>query len=125
MSVPSPFPATASPTRLGTAGQSSKREDDLTQAHNKPNGVPVPTSSQPTSNVSEFNPVLLTKSDDLIRAETLLKRQRLEKALRDQFEQKRADARKKPAPPESKPDFDLPGIFARVTGTAKSPSSPW
>ncbi|OCT48624.1 hypothetical protein CLCR_03874 [Cladophialophora carrionii] len=121
--VPSPSPATPSPNRLEAGAQSNKREDELTQPHNKPNGVPAPPGGQPTPSVSEFDPVLLTKSDDLIRAETLLKRQRLEKALRDQFEQKRADARKRPAPAEAKPDFDLPAIFARVTGTAKSPSA--
>ncbi|KIW63392.1 hypothetical protein, variant [Phialophora macrospora] len=121
--VPSPSPATPSPNRLEAGAQSNKREDELPQTHNKPNGVAAPPSGQPAPSVSEFDPVLLTKSDDLIRAETLLKRQRLEKALRDQFEQKRADARKKPAPAEAKPDFDLPAIFARVTGAAKSPSS--
>ncbi|KAJ9605561.1 hypothetical protein H2200_010218 [Cladophialophora chaetospira] len=120
--VPSPFSATASPHRLAAATQSNKREDESTP-QNKPNGVPVSAASQPASSVSEFDPILLTKSDDLVRAETLLKRQRLEKALRDQFENKRADARKKPAPAEAKPDFDLPTIFARITGAAKSPSS--
>ncbi|KIW94933.1 uncharacterized protein Z519_04913 [Cladophialophora bantiana CBS 173.52] len=121
LNVP-PFPPSASPNRLGAAVQ-AKREDDTTQAQTRPNGVPVATASQPASNVSEFDPVLLTKSDDLVRAETQLKRQRLERALREQFEHRKADARKKPAPAEAKPDFDLPAIFARVTGAVKSPSS--
>ena len=121
--VPSPFPTTASPNRLEAAAQSTKREDDSTHSQTKPNGVSVTAATQPTSVVSEFDPILLTKSDDLVRAETLLKRQRLEKALRDQFEHKRVEARKKPAPAEAKADFDLPAIFARVTGSAKSPSS--
>ena len=123
LNVPSPFPTAASPNRLAAAAQSNKREDDTAQAQNKPNGVPVPATTQPASNTSEFDPVLLTKSDGLVRAETQLKRQRLEKALKEQFEQKRADARKKPAAAEAKPDFDLPAIFARATGTAKSPSA--
>ena len=120
--VPSAFSASASPNRLGAATQPNKRDDEPLQ-QNKPNGVSVPAVTQPTSSVSEFDPILLTKSDDLVRAETLLKRQRLEKALRDQFESKRADARKKPAPAEAKPDFDLPAIFAKITTSAKSPSS--
>jgi hypothetical protein len=33
---------------------------------------------------SEIDPIFLTKSDDLIRAELQLQRQRLERALRDQ-----------------------------------------
>lgn len=36
-----------------------------------------------------FDPVLLTKSDDLIRAETQLKRQRIEKKLKEQAEQRK------------------------------------
>ena len=122
--VPSPFPPIASPNRPATAAaQSSKCEDEITRPQNKTNGLPGPALNQPTSTVSEFDPILLTKSDDLVRAETLLKRQRLEKALRDQFEHKRADARKRPAAAEAKPDFDLPAIFGRVTDVAKSPSS--
>ncbi|KIX97357.1 uncharacterized protein Z520_06809 [Fonsecaea multimorphosa CBS 102226] len=122
LNVPPPFPPSASPNHLGAATQ-GKREDETTPAQTKPNGVSVATANQPTSNVSEFDPVLLTKSDDLVRAEIQLKRQRLERALREQFEHRKADARKKPAPAEAKPDFDLPAIFARVTGAVKSPSS--
>lgn len=77
---------------------------------------------QPTP-ASEINPILLTKSDDLVRAETVLKRQRLEKALKEQFEQKRLDARKRPAPAEAKPDFDIPAILAKATGTTKVESA--
>jgi hypothetical protein len=71
-------------------------------------------SSNAAMHTSEFNPVLLTKSDDLVRAETVLKRQRLEKALKEQFEQKRLDSRKKPAPAEAKPDFDIIALLAKV-----------
>ncbi|ETN42506.1 uncharacterized protein HMPREF1541_01663 [Cyphellophora europaea CBS 101466] len=73
---------------------------------------------------SEFNPVLLTKSDDLVRAETVLKRQRLEKALKEQFEQKRLDARKKPAPAEAKPDFDIPALVSKAVAASKPAISP-
>lgn len=117
---PPPFPLSVSPNHRAAA--QSNREEDSTQAQTKPNGLPA-ASSQPASNVSEFDPVLLTKSDDLVRAETQLKRQRLEKALKEQFEQRKSDARKKPAPAEAKPDFDLPAVFARVTDAAKSHSS--
>ncbi|OAP55853.1 hypothetical protein AYL99_10005 [Fonsecaea erecta] len=120
LNVPPPFLPSASPNHLGAQ---AKREDEITPIQTKPNGVPAATANQPTSNVSEFDPVLLTKSDDLVRAEIQLKRQRLERALREQFEHRKADARKKPAPAEAKPDFDLPAIFARVTGAVKSPSS--
>ena len=120
LNVHPPLPVSASPNRL--AASQSRREEDPAQVHTQANGVAV-ASTQPASNVSEFDPVLLTKSDDLVRAEIHLKRQRLEKALRDQFEQKRLDARKKPAPSEAKPDFDLSAVFHKVLDSAKSPSS--
>ncbi|KIX05207.1 uncharacterized protein Z518_06079 [Rhinocladiella mackenziei CBS 650.93] len=120
LNVPPPFPSSASPNRL--AATQSQREEDSTRVPTKANGMST-ASSHPASNVSEFDPVLLTKSDDLVRAETQLKRQRLEKALKEQFEQKRLDARRKPAPSEAKPDFDLPAILARVLDAAKSPFS--
>jgi hypothetical protein len=126
--VPSPSLPTASPSSFTAAAVSAtRREDDATpRPPSKLNGVSAraaTTTSQPGSNVSEFDPVLLTKSDDLVRAEMQLKRQRLEKALKEQFEHKRADSRKKPAPAEAKPDFDLAAIFARLDASAKSPST--
>ncbi|KAF2089568.1 hypothetical protein K490DRAFT_55161 [Saccharata proteae CBS 121410] len=47
-----------------------------------------PLSSMPSS--SGIDPVLLTKSDDLVRAEIQLKRQRIERVLKDQVDQKRS-----------------------------------
>src|SRR5271154_6738599 len=51
--------------------------------------VSNPQPAQPT--ISGIDPVLLTKSDDLVRAETHLQRQRLERSLKDQFERKRTE----------------------------------
>lgn len=112
----STYPFSASQTH--PANPPSKREEEATRYQTQPNGG-FTTSARPASNVSEFDPVLLTKSDDLVRAETQLKRQRLEKALKDQFEQKRFDARKKPAAAEAKPDFDLQAILAKATEVVK------
>ncbi|KAH7039495.1 hypothetical protein B0J12DRAFT_580213 [Macrophomina phaseolina] len=42
---------------------------------------------------SGIDPVLLTKSDDLVRAEIQLKRQRIERILKDQVDQKRVQSR--------------------------------
>lgn len=80
---------------------------------------PASTQPQPATTPSGINPVLLTKSDDLIRAETALQRQRLERQLRDQFEQKRLDFRKRPAPNEAKPDFDISALLAKALETVK------
>lgn len=119
LNIPPTYPPSASQTH--PANLQSKREEEAARSQKQPNGG-FNTSTQPASNVSEFDPVLLTKSDDLVRAETQLKRQRLEKALKDQFEQKRLDARKKPAPAEAKPDFDLQAILTKASDIVK-PSS--
>ena len=80
---------------------------------------PKSTQPQPVTTPSGINPVLLTKSDDLIRAETALQRRRLEGQLRDQFEQKRLDFRKKPAPAEAKPDFNVVALLAKALEVVK------
>ncbi|KAK4946313.1 hypothetical protein LTR10_014511 [Elasticomyces elasticus] len=121
LNVPPPFPTSASPNRPATT--QSRREEDATQVQVKTNGLASSSIQPASSNVSEFDPIFLTKSDDLVRAEIQLKRQRLEKALKEQFEHKRQDARRKPAPSEAKPDFDLPAILAKVLNPVKSPSS--
>jgi len=122
LKVPAPLPASASPSQF--LGQPGRREEDHASSQARTNGAPSVSNAQPASTrVSEFDPVLLTISDDVLRAEMQLKRQRLEKALRDQFEQKRLDARKRPAPAEAKPDFDIPSILSKALVVAK-PLSP-
>src|SRR6266536_2851290 len=65
-------------------------------------GAHVPMSSK-----SEINPILLEKSDDLIKAEIQLQRQRLERALREQIEQHRIAAKALLQTSESLPSFDI------------------
>ena len=113
LAVPPPFPTSTTPIPASTLQQPDVRPSPAIM------GASLSTP-HPTAAVSEFNPVLLTKSDDLLRAEIALKRQRLEKTLRDQFEQKRLDARKKPAPAEAKPDFDAATLLAKALDTNKS-----
>ena len=80
------------------------------------------------STFSGIDPVLLQKSDDLVRAETQLARQRAERLLKEQFENKRADARKRPNPQEAKADIDLSTSLARALNVANAalqkPESP-
>ena len=80
------------------------------------------------STFSGIDPVLLQKSDDLVRAETQLARQRAERLLKEQFENKRADARKRPNPQEAKADIDLSASLARAINLANNamqkPESP-
>ncbi|PGH06508.1 hypothetical protein GX51_02332 [Blastomyces parvus] len=69
--------------------------------------------------VSEIDPIFLTKSDDLIRAEIQLQRQRVERTLRDQLEQKKIEYRRKTCLQESKPDFDVSEVLREALQLVK------
>jgi hypothetical protein len=69
------------------------RPDSSLQARSTANEFvsPVPPTQRPYSAISassSIDPVLLTKSDHLIRAELQLKRQQIERLLKDQFDRK-------------------------------------
>lgn len=67
-----------------------------------------------TLNASEINPILLTKSDDLVRAELGLQRQRLERTLRDQLELRKQESKQKPSAQDTKPDFDVSEVLKQA-----------
>ncbi|EEP81668.1 conserved hypothetical protein [Uncinocarpus reesii 1704] len=81
--------------------------------------VAASTATTSTKPASEIDPIFLTKSDDLIRAEIQLQRQRIERALRDQVEQRRTEARTKPLPQELNPDFDIAEVFGKALELSK------
>ncbi|KAI8232168.1 hypothetical protein K4K57_006092 [Colletotrichum sp. SAR 10_99] len=62
---------------------------------------------------TEINPIFLEKSDDLIKAEIQLQRQRLERALRDEVDQRRA-AVKASAQAEPLADIDLSDVLSKA-----------
>jgi hypothetical protein len=76
-----------------------------------------PVLSKPPA--SELDPIFLTKSDDLVRAEIHLQRQRVERVLREQVEQKRVDARHKPSFAEAKPEFDVADVLTKALALVK------
>ncbi len=76
-----------------------------------------PVSSKPLA--SELDPIFLTKSDDLVRAEIQLQRQRVERVLREQVEQKRVDARHQPSFAEAKPEFDVADVLTKALTLVK------
>jgi hypothetical protein len=101
-----------------------------TPLYNKPpnnqrsgGGAHIPMSSK-----SEINPILLEKSDDLIKAEIQLQRQRIERALREQIEQQRIAAKALLQTSESLPNFDLSEVLSKALAivhpstTAEAPS---
>ncbi|OLN95675.1 hypothetical protein CCHL11_04876 [Colletotrichum chlorophyti] len=75
---------------------------------------------------TEINPIFLQKSDDLIKAEIQLQRQRLERALRDEVDQRRLSL-KASAQSEPLADFDLSDVLSKaltlVQATASSPAN--
>lgn len=75
-----------------------------TNAHRIPSGA----------SKSEINPILLEKSDDLIKAEIQLQRQRLERALREQIEQQRIATKALLQTSESLPNFDLSEVLSKA-----------
>ncbi|PBP27186.1 hypothetical protein BUE80_DR001813 [Diplocarpon rosae] len=72
-------------------------------------GAHVPMSSK-----SEINPILLEKSDDLIKAEIQLQRQRLERGLREQIDQQRIATKALLQTSESLPSFDISEVLSQA-----------
>ena len=79
----------------------------------------VPPSQPPQPTASGIDPIFLTKSDELVRQETVFQRSRLEKQLREQFEKKKSDARKRPHPEEVKPEINISVMLAKVMDAVK------
>ncbi|CAI7669547.1 unnamed protein product [Penicillium manginii] len=63
---------------------------------------------------SEIDPIFLTKSDDLVRAELQLQRQRLERTLRDQTEQLKYEVKNRLAAQDTKPGFNVSQLLERA-----------
>ena len=84
------------------------------------NGLPPVTRSnfQPPA-AAEIDPIFLTKSDVVVRAELQLQRQRLERNLREQLDRKKNDARHKASLYEAKPDFDVADVLSKALEIVK------
>ncbi|KAJ0118151.1 hypothetical protein J7T55_014604 [Diaporthe amygdali] len=91
-------------------------------------GIPTgPRAASPTrfreaSGSAQFDPVLLTKSDDLIKAEIQLQRKRLESALSDQVQQHRATKNSHAA--EALADFDLADVLMKALKLVQTSAIP-
>ncbi|KAI1497713.1 hypothetical protein F5X99DRAFT_396161 [Biscogniauxia marginata] len=72
---------------------------------------------------AEINPILLEKSDDLIKAELQLQRQRLEKSLKEQIDQRRSSKTALQSS-EPLPDFDISDILAKALTLAQATAPP-
>lgn len=116
----------------GSAGSPVERPSQSTPSalHNSTsNGLADAAATIPASRnrtvpktTSEIDPIFLTKSDDLVRAELQLQRQRVEKVLREQLEHKRQEARQKAAVQDAKPDFDVSYVLNQALELVKPAS---
>ncbi|KAL1965509.1 hypothetical protein VTN77DRAFT_5592 [Rasamsonia byssochlamydoides] len=93
----------------------SQAASTATSASTAPS-VSTRVAPKPTS---EIDPIFLTKSDDLVRAEIQLQRQRVERMLREQLEQRRLEARQKASAQEARPDFDVTDVLNKALEIVK------
>ncbi|UKZ74017.1 hypothetical protein TrVFT333_001671 [Trichoderma virens FT-333] len=71
---------------------------------------------------TEINPILLEKSDELVRAEIQLHRQRIERSLRDDIEQRRVS---KQVQAEPVIEFDLSDVLAKALTLVQATTIPF
>jgi hypothetical protein len=87
-----PQTASSRPTTNGTSnGSSSQLFPPRPASSTRPPTSPIPPTQRPysaKSSSSSIDPILLTKSEHLVKAEQQLKRQQIERALKDQFDKK-------------------------------------
>ncbi|KAI0877267.1 hypothetical protein GGS24DRAFT_497967 [Hypoxylon argillaceum] len=75
----------------------------------------IPGVSRPFgSGKPEIDPVLLQKSDSLVKAEIQFQRQRLETVLKDQVEERKTSIRGNPQSSEQLPELDISDILAKA-----------
>lgn len=119
-----PPPATSSkPVRKNApvyeSANPTSQSSDSTFAANASSTPSIRVASKPTSTI---DPIFLTKSDDLVKAERQLQRQRLERALRDQVELQKKESKQRPAVQDTKPPFDVSDVFKRALEIVKPAS---
>ncbi|MCJ1358558.1 MAG: hypothetical protein MMC33_008558 [Icmadophila ericetorum] len=118
-------PSSSSQTTLSHEHSQQKLQPSL---HPMPKSNVQKTSSLPKTpnnattlgnGSSGLDPIFLTKSEDLQRAEMRLARQRIEKALEEQFQQKKYQTRQKLIELEANPDFDVSDVLDRAQEIVK------
>ncbi|KAI0430152.1 hypothetical protein F5Y09DRAFT_308320 [Xylaria sp. FL1042] len=127
-------PSTQLPIRNDAADDHSMGNMLSFKANSQRPAVTVP-SSAPTpfipgvsrpfgSGKPEIDPILLQKSDGLVKAEIQIQRQRLEKVLKDQVEERRASARGNFHSSEQLPELDISDILAKALTLVQATAPP-
>lgn len=115
-----PSPAASTPWANNVAHRSTpnSHSEDLSASQfrspNTNNSRSGPPSHNFKSGKSEINPILLEKSDDLIKAEMALQRTRVEKALREQMDKQRVAIKAALQTSESLPNFDISEVLSKA-----------
>ncbi|KAH6607427.1 hypothetical protein Trco_003740 [Trichoderma cornu-damae] len=124
--------APSKPNEVDARPQAPEASSASTQAQNP--SLPQPPAdadakaadsqhSKPVgAGATEINPILLEKSDELVRAEIQLQRQRLERSLRDEVEQRRVS---KQVHAEPAVELDLPDVLAKAQTLVQSTTIPF
>ncbi len=85
----------------------------------------IPGVSRPFgSGKPEIDPILLQKSDGLVKAEIQIQRQRLEKVLKDQVEERRFSVRGNLHSSEQLPELDISDILAKALTLVQATAPP-
>ena len=93
-----------------------KQSANISPVAKEPYGPPKPSS--------EIDPIFLTKSEELVRAELQLQRGRVERTLREQIDQRRQESKQKVALQDAKPEFDVTDVLGKALELVRhSPSS--
>ncbi|KAL7818792.1 hypothetical protein V8C44DRAFT_319113 [Trichoderma aethiopicum] len=108
-------------TGTGKQGQSLSASQPPADARASPGTGPQHPKPFATR-TTEINPILLEKSDELVRAEIQLQRQRIERSLRDDIEQRRAS---KQVQAEPVIEFDLSDVLAKALTLVQATTIPF
>ncbi|KAI0597929.1 hypothetical protein F4775DRAFT_214080 [Biscogniauxia sp. FL1348] len=133
--APSPSSSSVQPQNSGSAlnGYQMGNMQSFKANSQQPAVAAAPTGSAPVipgvsrtfgTGRTEINPILLEKSDDLIKAELQLQRQRLEKALKDQLDQRKSASKAALQSSEQLPDFDISDILAKALTLVQATAPP-
>jgi hypothetical protein len=130
---------TIKPSNLNTSANSSIQPIDVSSSHGASKnqsdkrqqvGISAPASSSTAKNSkpygagsTEIYPIFLEKSDDLVKAELRLQRQKLERALKDEVDQKKATT-KSAAQGEPVVEFDLNQVLSEALTRVQSTTGP-
>lgn len=126
--LPNPSPAKPQVSRSGPSGRTPERHSESVAKGKRPShaspSVKVPSGPTAPKTPSGIDPIFLTKSEELVRAELQLQRGRVERTLREQIDQKRQESRQKVALQDARPEFDVSDVLDKALELVRpSPSS--